>query len=182
MDPNQLLAQIQQPGLPPVHLWNPPFCGDMDITIKRDGTWIYMGTPIGRKSLVRLFSTIIRKDDDQYFLVTPVEKVGIKVEDAPFTAVLMDTAGTGDQQVLKFTDNVGNEFVAGEEHPIRVDVDAETGEPSPYIRVRDNLEALICRNVFYQMVELAEEMDCLESHGLGIRSQGQWFYMGSIDD
>ncbi|MEL7175886.1 MAG: DUF1285 domain-containing protein, partial [Pseudomonadota bacterium] len=117
-------------GAPPVHLWNPPFCGDLDMVIKRDGTWFYQGTPIGRPGLVKLFSSIIRKDGDDYFLVTPVEKVGIIVEDAPFVAIDFDRA----DDALVFRTNVEDEVTAGPENPIRVERDATTGEPSPYVR------------------------------------------------
>ena len=113
-------------GLPPVHLWNPPFCGDLDMRIARDGTWFYLGTPIGRAPLVKLFSSILRKDGDKYFLVTPVEKVGITVDDAPFVATDFDVTGGGEDQVLTFTTHVGDTAVAGPEHPIRVERDSET--------------------------------------------------------
>ncbi len=142
-------------GLPPVHLWNPPFCGDLDMRITRDGTWFYLGTPIGRPELVRLFSTILRKDGDDYFLVTPVEKVGIRVDDAPFVAV--DFEQIGDD--LRFETNVGDRVVAGPNHPIRVDRDPETGEPSPYVLVRTNLEALIDRKSFYRLVDIGAHHD-----------------------
>jgi hypothetical protein len=140
-------------GLPPVHLWNPPFCGDLDMRIARDGTWFYLGTPIGRAPLVKLFSSILRKDGDRYFLVTPVEKVGITVDDAPFVATDFEASGEGAEQVLTFTTHVGDTAVAGPENPIRVERDAETGEPSPYVLVRANLEALIDRKSFYRLVE-----------------------------
>ena len=175
IDPAKLLAQIDKVDLPPVHDWNPPFCGDIDIKISRNGTWSYQGSPISRKPMVRLFSTILRKDGDDFYLVT-------QVEDAPFTAVLLDVAGVGEHQVLKFTDNMGNEMIANSEHPISVETHPETQEPSPYIRVRDNLEALICRNVCYQLVDLAEPMQQNGHGGLGVRSQGQWFYLGDYYD
>lgn len=158
-------------GLPPVHLWNPPFCGDLDMRIARDGTWFYLGTPIGRKELVRLFSTIIRKDGDDYFLVTPVEKVGIKVDDAPFVAVDFNRHRDG----LEFETNVGDTFVAGPEHPIRVVRDPETGEPSPYILVRSNLEALIDRKSFYRLVDIGEEAEYEGESWFGVRSAGTFF-------
>ena len=104
-------------GLPPVHLWNPPFRGDLDMRIARDGTWFYLGTPIGRPELVRLFSTILRRDGDDYFLVTPVEKVGITVDDAPFVAVDFEAEGTGAAQTLRFETNVGDHVTAGPRHP-----------------------------------------------------------------
>jgi hypothetical protein len=180
MDPQQLADQLKQDKLPPVDQWNPPFCGDMDIVIKRDGSWHYMGSPIGRQKLVKLFSTILRKDGDEYFLVTPAEKVRIQVEDAPFVAVAVDIKQKGQIQELEFTDNVGNVFVAGEEHPIWVNTDPETQEPSPYIRVRKNLDALIHRNVFYQLVEIAEQKNLDDKTYLVIHSQGKEFVLGAI--
>ena len=114
-------------GLPPVQNWNPPFCGDLDMRIARDGTWFYLGTPIGRPALVKLFSSILRKDGEKYFLVTPVEKVGITVDDAPFVAVDVNEKGGA----LQFETQVGDHVTAGPDHPIRVSLDAETGEPSP---------------------------------------------------
>jgi hypothetical protein len=149
----------QGKGHPPVHEWNPPFCGDLDMRIARDGTWFYLGTPIGRPELVRLFSTILRKDDDKYVLVTPVEKVGITVDDAPFVAVDFEVEGKGEAQELVFETNVGDRMVAGPENPIRVERDSETGEPSPYVLVRDNLEALIDRKSFYRLVDIGAHVD-----------------------
>jgi hypothetical protein len=146
-------------GLPPVHLWDPPFCGDLDMRIARDGTWFYEGTPIGRPGLVKLFSSIIKKENGKYFLVTPVEKVGITVEDAPFVAVDFDATGDGKAQVLTFHTHVGDRVEAGADLPIRVERDSETGEPSPYVRVRSNLEALIDRKSFYRLVDLGVEHD-----------------------
>jgi uncharacterized protein len=156
-------------GPAPVHLWDPPFCGDLDIRIARDGTWFYLGTPIGRHELVRLFSSIIRKDGDDYFLVTPVEKVGIRVDDAPFVAVDFTAEGEGHDQRLTFTTNVGESCTAGPDHPIRVARDPETGEPAPYVTVRANLEALIDRKSFYRLVELGRH----EQHE-GTRWFGLW--------
>ncbi|MBD9678095.1 DUF1285 domain-containing protein [Pseudomonas sp. PDM18] len=173
-----LLAQIpasKDKGLPPVHLWNPECCGDIDMRIARDGTWYYLGTPIGRKPMVRLFSTIIRRDGDDYFLVTPVEKCGITVDDAPFVAVTLAVEGEGEQQVLRFTTNVEDEVVADAAHPIRVELDPQTQEPSPYVLVRVNLEALIHRNVFYQLVELAVPREIDGVDWLGVWSCGEFF-------
>ncbi|CAN7364797.1 DUF1285 domain-containing protein [Aquipseudomonas alcaligenes] len=174
-----LLAQIpKEKGLPPVHLWNPDFCGDIDMRIARDGTWFYLGTPIGRKPMVKLFSTIIRRDGDDYFLVTPVEKVGITVDDAPFVAVSVEVSGEGEEQVLRFVTNVEDEVEAGAEHPIRVETDPITQEPAPYVHVRTNLEALIHRNVFYQLVELAVVREIDGRNWLGVWSGGQFFPIG----
>ncbi|MBY6113826.1 DUF1285 domain-containing protein [Mameliella alba] len=158
-------------GLPPVHKWNPPFCGDLDMRIARDGTWFYLGTPIGRFELVRLFSSILRKDGDDYFLVTPVEKVGITVEDAPFVAVDFEVEGQGESQVLTFETHVGDFAPAGPDHPIRVVRDPESGEPSPYVLVRANLEALIDRKSFYRLVDLGAHHD----GWFGVWSGGQFF-------
>lgn len=177
---NDLLAQLPKAGKgpAPVHLWNPAFCGDIDMRIARDGTWYYLGTPIGRKPMVRLFSNIIRRDGDDYFLITPVEKVGIQVDDAPFVAVLMDVQGSGEQQVLRFTSNVDDVVEAGPQHPLRFHIDPLTHEPSPYVHMRANLEALIHRSVFYQMVELAVEHEVDGQQWLGVWSGGQFFPIG----
>ncbi len=162
-------------GPPPVQLWNPPFCGDLDMEIRRDGTWFYLGTPIGRHGLVKLFSSIIRKDGEDYFLVTPVEKVGIRVVDAPFVAVDAEASGAGRDQILTFTTNVEDVVTAGPDHPIRVARDAETGEPSPYVLVRANLEALIDRKTFYRMVELGAHEEREGTSWFGLWSGGAFF-------
>ncbi len=177
---NDLLSQLPKTGkgLPPVHLWNPDFCGDIDMRIARDGTWFYQGTPIGRKAMVRLFSTIIRRDADDYFLITPVEKVGIKVDDAPFVAVLLEVHGEGQSQVLCFTTNVDDVVEASAEHPLRVTIDPETQQPAPYVRVRSNLEALIHRNVFYQLVDLCVVHELEGQRWLGVWSHGEFFPIG----
>ncbi|WP_092425927.1 DUF1285 domain-containing protein [Alloyangia pacifica] len=164
-------------GLPPVERWNPPFCGDLDMRIARDGTWFYLGTPIGRFELVKLFSSILRKDGEKYFLVTPVEMVGITVEDAPFVATDFEAEGEGESQVLTFQTHVGDFAVAGSEHPIRVVRDPETGEPSPYILVRRNLEALIDRKSFYRLVELGVHHDHEGARWFGLWSSGTFFPM-----
>ncbi len=170
------VAKTQAPGrgLPPVHLWNPAHCGEIDIVIKPNGLWIHEGSPIGREALVRLFSTVLRKDPDGYYLVTPVEKMRITVEDAPFVAVRVDREGSE----LKFLTNVGDEVVAGPEHRIRVEEDPRTAHPRPYLHVRRGLEALIARPVFYELVEMAEERATPEGPRLGIESGGAWFPLG----
>ena len=162
-------------GLPPVHLWNPPFCGDLDMRIARDGTWWYLGTPMGRKELVKLFSSILRKDDDKYFLVTPVEKVGITVDDAPFVAVDFNATGTGRDQTLTFETHVEDTATAGPDHPIRVERDPDTGEPSPYILIRANLEALIDRKSFYRLIDLCTHENHNGENWFGLWSGGQFF-------
>ena len=181
--PGNLLSQIpigEGKNSPPVHLWNPPFCGDIDMRIARDGTWYYLGTPIGRKPMVKLFSSVLRKDGEDYFLVTPVEKVGIRVDDAPFVAIALSVEGEGERQCLRFTTQVDDEVVAGREHPLRVALDPFTGEPAPYLHVRANLEALIHRNVFYQLVELAVEREIEGQPWLGVWSDGEFFPIGQL--
>lgn len=166
-------AATRGKGLPPVHLWNPPYCGDLDIRIARDGTWFYLGTPIGRPALVRLFSTILKLEEGRYFLVTPVEKVGITVDDAPFVAVDFDRDTQGGAQVLQFHTNVGDTVAAGPENPIRVTRDDSTGEPAPYVHVRAGLEALIDRKSFYRLVEIGSHHD----GWFGLWSGGAFFGM-----
>lgn len=158
-------------GLPPVEKWNPPFCGDIDMEIRRDGTWFYEGTPIGRPGLVKLFASILIREEDKYFLVTPVEKVGIRVDDAPFVAVDFEASGEGVSQRLTFTTNLEDITVAGEDAPLRFVRDPATGEPSPYVRVRRNLEALIDRKSFYRLVDLGVHHE----GWFGVWSNGAFF-------
>jgi hypothetical protein len=171
-----IAAAKQAPGrgLPPVHLWHPAHCGEIDIVIKKNGLWFHEGTPIGREALVRLFSTVLRKDPDGFHLVTPVEKMKITVEDAPFIAVRVDQEG----DTLKFLTNVGDVVEAGPDNAIRVDMDAATGAPRPYVHVRRGLEALIARPVFYELVELATERATPQGPTLGVTSNGAWFPVG----
>jgi hypothetical protein len=161
-----------------VHLWNPPFCGDLDMRIARDGTWFYLGTPIGRKPLVKLFASILWREGDRYFLVTPVEKVGITVEDAPFLAVDFTAEGEGPPQRLTFLTNVEDSVTAGPDHPIRVSRDPATGEPAPYVLVRRNLEALIDRKSFYRLVECGAEHE----GQFGVWSGGAFFPFMPADE
>lgn len=172
----QAAKQAPGRGLPPVHLWHPAHCGDIDIVIKRDGTWFHEGTPIGREALVRLFSTVLRLDPDGIHLVTPGEKLKITVEDAPFIAVRVDREGG----VLRFTTNVGDTVEAGPENAIRVEADPESGEPAPYVHVRRGLEARINRPVFYELVEMAEERDTPAGPQLGVESYGVFFAVGPV--
>lgn len=159
-----------------------PPCGDFDIRIASNGTWYYRGSPIGRKALVKLFSTVIKRDDyGDFWLETPVEKGRIQVDDAPFTAVEIVVSGSGRDQVLRFRSNVDEWIEAGPDHPIRVETRPDSGEPRPYIVVRDRLEALILRPVFYELVELAEERRNGGETKLGIWSKGTFFPLGSPD-
>ncbi|MEL6744922.1 MAG: DUF1285 domain-containing protein [Pseudomonadota bacterium] len=160
-------------GLPPVEKWDPPFCGDLDIVIKRDGTWFYMGTPIGRPQLVRLFSTVLRKDEDgKTYLVTPVEKVGITIEDAPFVAVEMNHTEKNGEPVITFRTNVGDLIEAGEDAPLRFDIVGETDQLKPYILVRGRLEALLARPVMYELINHGEEIDVNGQAMFALRSNG----------
>ena len=164
-------AQAAAPrGLPPVHLWNPAHCGEIDIRILRDGTWLHEGRPIARERLVRLFSTVLRRDPDGFHLVTPAEKLRITVDDAPFTAVRVDRVG----EALRFLTNVGDEVDAGPEHALRVAVDPATGEPAPYLHVRRGLEARLARPVFYELADMA----VARNGELGVEAGGAWFPLG----
>ena len=173
------LEDVRKPkGLPPVHLWNPDYCGIIPMVIKRDGTWHYMGTPINRPAMVRLFSTILRREPDGSFvLVTPVERVGIEVEDAPFLAIALQLHDQDGAPVLEFETSVGDQVIAGPDHPIRVETDPKTGEPSPYIHIRAGLEARLSRAVFYELVDLGFERDGV----WGVESKGTFFALGPAE-
>jgi hypothetical protein len=163
-------------GLPPVDRWDPPFCGDIDMEIRADGTWFYMGTPIGRAPLVRLFSTVLRKDaDEKTYLVTPVEKVGIRVVDAPFVAVEMSVTERDGKRLLTFRTNVGDVVEAGREHPIRFVIRGDNDELKPYLHVRGRLEALVTRAVMYDLVELGETVEIAGRDMFCVRSGGTIF-------
>lgn len=180
---NDIIKQIKDKKHPPVHLWNPDYCGELDIRIARDGTWYYLNSPIGRKPLVKLFSSVIRYDDDgKYYLVTPVEKIGITVDDAPFVAVQMYVEGSGRDQVISFRTHVDEYVIVDSDHPMRMAFDQETKEPSPYVLVRSNLEALIVRSVFYDLVELAAEEEVGGVLKFGVWSSGTFYDFGSVDE
>jgi uncharacterized protein len=165
---------VKAKGAPPVHLWNPPFCGDIDMRIAADGLWYYMNSPIGRKPLMQLFASVLRLDDDQkYYLVTPVEKCGIRVDDAPFLAIRMRVEGTGRSQVLHFETNVDDVVALGPEHPMRVATEAGTGGMKPYVLVRRNLEALVSRALYYDLVALG----VVEGEWFGVWSSGVFYPM-----
>jgi len=180
----QVLKAIAPEGagdkLPPVHLWNPTHCGDIQMEIRKDGSWWHEGARIGRQRLVKLFSRILRKDDDgEIYLVTPYEKVIVRVEDAPFLAIRVDRAGEpGPEQVLAFTTNLGDVALAGPDRALRIETDPETLEPAPYMLVRGRLEAKLTRPVFYELVNMAVERDC-QPGILGVWSQGVFFELGS---
>ncbi len=162
--------------LPPVDRWNPPFCGDIEMEIRADGTWFYMGTPIGRAPLVRLFSTVLRKDDDgNTYLVTPVEKVGIRVADAPFLAVEMQATQRDGMPLLTFRTNVGDVVEAGADNPLRFVIAGESRQLKPYLLVRGRLEALVSRSVMYDLVELGETIMIDGAEMFAVRSGGVVF-------
>jgi len=163
-------------GLPPVERWNPPFCGDIDMQIAADGTWFYQKTPIGRPALVKLFASVLKREDDNYFLVTPVEKVGIKVADAPFLAVELRVENY-DNRVLAFRTNVDDWVEAGPDHALRFDPEADTGGLKPYLHVRRGLWAKVTRALFYDLVELGEEREVGGKAMFGVVSKGEFFAM-----
>lgn len=169
-------------SLPPVHLWNPEYCGEIDLIIRRDGTWFHEGTPIGRARLVRLFSTVLKREGSRYFLVTPVEKLGITVEDVPFIAVLMRRDSEGERQNLLFTTNVGDEAIAGSAHSLEFRKDPKTGEGVPYIDIRAGLEARIARAVFYDLVALGETHQIDGEEKFGVWSGGVFFPFGPASE
>lgn len=177
----QMFAALKREAGPgrapaPVERWNPEFCGDIDIVIRRDGLWFHEGARMTREALVKLFASVLRKDEDgETYLVTPVEKMRITVEDAPFLAVRADKNGGGAEQTILFTTNMGDVVAAGPEHPLRVEIDSETGEPRPYVLVRGRLEARILRAPFLELAEWAE----LDQARLRLRSGGIWFDLGA---
>ena len=164
-------------GPPPVHLWNPPFCGDIDMRIAADGTWFYLGTPIGRPALVKLFASVLKREGDAYFLVTPVEKVGIRVDDAPFTAVEMMIDDGAPGRVLNLRTNVDDWIACGPDHRLRFEPEAGTGGLKPYLHVRSDLWAKVTRTLFYDLVALGEERDIGGERMFGVASKGEFFTM-----
>ncbi len=170
---------VKAKGLPPVELWNPPFCGDIDMRIAADGLWYYMNSPIGRMPLMKLFASILRYDaDGKYYLITPVEKCGIRVDDAPFVAIRMAVTGAGREQQISFETNVDDKFVLGPDHPMRVANEADTGGLKPYVLVRRNLEGLVSRALFYDLVALG----VVEGEWFGVWSSGVFYPMQKASD
>lgn len=179
-DLNQVSKTIEKTGggIPPLDKWNPDFCGDIDMRIARDGKWFYMGTPIGRPAMVKLFSTVLWQEEGKHYLKTPVEKVGIQVEDAPFLFIAVEQREGEQGPELCFTSTTDDQVVAGKEHPITVEVCPDSEEPSPYIDVRFGMRGLINRTVFYQLVEMAEEKQINGRNVLVLESQGEHFELG----
>jgi hypothetical protein len=173
-------SSVAEKGLPPVHLWNPPFCGDLDMRIAGDGTWFYMGTPIGRPALVRLFSTILKREDGKHFLVTPVEKVGIRVDDAPFLAVEMLTGEDERGRRLSFRTNVDDWVLCDSAHQLRFEAAADGGL-TPYLHVRADLWAKVTRALYYDLVDMGEER-VVDGHPMfGVASSGEFFAMADAE-
>ena len=169
-------ALPREKGLPPVHLWNPPYCGDIDMRISADGTWFYQKTPIGRAALVKLFASVLKREGDKYFLVTPVEKVGLIVEDAPFLAVELTVERIARGQILKFRTNVDDRVDAGAGHALRFEMEP-TGGLKPYLHVRSDMWAKVTRALFYDLVELGEERVIDGKAMFGVASGGEFFAM-----
>lgn len=168
-------------GLPPVHLWNPPYCGEIDMRIAADGTWYYLKTPIGRPALVRLFASVLKREGDKYFLVTPVEKVGIAVDDAPFMAVEMKAEESARGRTLHFRTNVDDWVACGGGHALRFDPEPGTGGLKPYLHIRRDLWAKLTRALFYDLVGLGEEREVKGERMFGIASGGEFFAIAPAD-
>jgi uncharacterized protein len=172
-------------GPPPVDLWDPAYCGEIDMRIAADGTWFYQGTPIGRHALVKLFASILKREGEKYFLVTPVEKCGIVVDDAPFTAVELRVEDGATERQLCFRTNVDDWVACGADHPLRFETEAATGGLKPYVHVRRDLWAKVARTVFYDLVDLGETREIAGALMFGVASAGQFYAMApatSLED
>ena len=182
------LKQAGRKGPPPVHLWNPPYCGEIDMRIAADGTWFYQKTPIGRAALVKLFASVLKREGDRYFLVTPVEKCGIMVDEAPFVAVELAVespdsrpAGPAGGRVLRFRTNVDDWVTCGSDNPLRFEPETATGGLKPFLHVRRDLWAKVTRALFYDLVELGEERDVGGVRMFGVASGAEFFAMAPAD-
>ena len=175
------LRRTAAKGPPPVERWNPPFCGDLDIRIAADGTWFYMKTPIGRPALVKLFASVLKREGDKYFLVTPVEKCGIRVDDAPFLAVELSVERSAAGRVLDFRTNVDVWVECGPEHALRFEPETGTGGLKPYLHVRRNLWAKVTRALFFDLVALGEEREAAGKMMFGVTSNGVFFPMAPAE-
>ena len=175
------LARTGGKGPPPVERWNPPFCGDLDMRIAADGTWFYMKTPIGRPALVKLFASVLKREGDHYFLVTPVEKCGITVDDAPFLAVELNVENGAEGRVLHFRTNVDDWVACGPQHALRFEPEAGTGGLKPYLHVRRDLWAKVTRALFFDLVEIGEEREVDGKAMFGVASMGRFFAMAPAE-
>ena len=183
-NPASLLQQISKfdkENLPPVHLWNPPLCKNVEMKIDREGRWYFMNSPIGRERMVKLFSKVLRFDEDgEYYLVTPVEKIRIEVEERPFLIIDYQLIKKDGKQVISFETNTKDIFLLDKDHPINVKVNPKTGEPKPYVLVRSNLEGIISRNIYYKLIELAETKKIEGEQILVLKSDNQDFEIGRL--
>ncbi|MDE1974838.1 MAG: DUF1285 domain-containing protein [Hyphomicrobiales bacterium] len=168
-------------GPPPVERWNPPFCGDLDMRIAADGTWFYLKTPIGRPALVKLFASVLKREGDKYFLVTPVEKCGIQVDDAPFMAVELNVKESSAGRLLNFRTNVDEWVACGPQHALRFEPESKTGGLKPYLHVRRELWAKVTRALFFDLVELGEEREVSGKAMFGVSSSGMFFPMAPAE-
>ena len=175
------LSRAAAKGPPPVERWNPPFCGDLDMRIATDGTWFYMKTPIGRPALVKLFASVLKREGDKYFLVTPVEKCGIQVDDAPFVAVELSAEESAGGRVLNFRTNVEDWVQCGPLHALRFEPETGTGGLKPYLHVRRDLWAKVKRALFFDLVELGEQRKVEGRAMFGVTSKGVFFPMAPAD-
>ena len=176
-----IARQEAKKGPPPVHLWDPPFCGDLDMRIASDGTWFYLKTPIGRPALVKLFASVLKREGEKYFLVTPVEKCGIVVDDAPFLAVELRVDDSPRGHALNFRTNVDDWVACGPGHTLRFDHESKTGGLKPYLHVRRDLWAKVTRALFYDLVELGEEREIAGQRMFGVASAGEFYVMAPAD-
>jgi hypothetical protein len=174
-------SDAKRKGPPPVERWNPAYCGEIDLRIAANGTWHYMGTPINRPALVKLFSTVLRRDPERYVLVTPVERVGIEVEDVPFLAVEMAVEGDGDSRQIAFRTNVDDLAQVGPEHPLRFDQDANGGV-RPYVKVRGELWARVTRALALDLIALGEEKDVDGVTTFGVAASGMFFHIAPVSE
>ena len=183
-NPGSILKQISKykdESLPPVHLWNPPLCENVEMRIDREGRWFFMNSPIGRERMVKLFSKVLRLDEDgEYYLVTPVEKIRVEVEERPFLIIDYQLIKKGKEQLISFETNTSDIFLLDKDHPITVSVNPKTGEPKPYVLVRSNLEGIISRNIYYKLIELAETKKVEGEQILVLKSDNQDFEIGRL--
>lgn len=177
----KVISNYKDKKLPPVHLWNPPLCENVEMKIDREGRWFFMNSPIGRERMVELFSKVLRLDEDgEYYLVTPVEKIRIEVEERPFLIIDYQLIKKDEKQVISFETNTKDIFFLDKDHPINVKTNPKTGEPKPYVLVRSNLEGIISRNIYYKLIELAETKKVEGEQILVLKSDNQDFEIGRL--
>ncbi|RUO29083.1 DUF1285 domain-containing protein [Aliidiomarina sanyensis] len=171
MDLTAFAKQLEHQEKAPVDQWNPPYCGDINLVIRASGQWDYENSPIGRQALVKLFARVLKREGDRYFLVTPVEKIGIQVEDLPFVVVSWEQQHHQGEPIIQVTTNVGERYILSEEHPLVVDANL------PAVQVRDGMRARVHRNVYYQWADIATPAEGNEDAGYYVRSAGMRFLL-----